>query len=224
MQALLSNSLTPKGHRRHRFARPSDVHPDLTEEMFREVLEYARDSTTVSDNGFLAPTGPGTFMYHYGISKIRELLAEKGWKSDSFRNLPYTVSQDESVKITLATGNATTGIKEGLGPQLKEKGRTPSFLNGQMTLFNPDDYAVDQPQGTLWYLVFHVDRKLQEIRMELSMPVFDNTNQVKGWVHRIIMDPVPLQNTRTTLPFNEEVPLIDISPVSSGNADIAVGY
>lgn len=70
------------------------MHPDLTEDMFRKALEYARDSTTVLDNGFLAPTARGTFMYHISIAEIRELMAEKGWQSKNVTNLLYTISPD----------------------------------------------------------------------------------------------------------------------------------
>lgn len=167
MLAQQYSSLTPKGHHRPCFASPSDVHPDLTEEMFRKALEYARDATTVLDNGFLPPTARGTFMYHNTTAKIRELMAEKGWKSENVTNLPYTISPDGSVKITVATGGPSTGIKGGFGPKLKEKGKTPSIVDGQMTLFDPDNYTVDQQEGKLWYLVIYVDRSRQEIRMEI---------------------------------------------------------
>ena len=171
-------SLTPKGHHRPCFESPSDVHPDLTEDMFRKALEYARDSTTVLDNGFLAPTARGTFMYHISIAEIRELMAEKGWKSENVTNLPYTISPDGSVKITVATGSASTGVNGGSGPKLKEKGKTPSVVDGQMTLFDTDNYTVDQQEGKLWYLVIYMDYCHQEIRMELSKPHFDENNQV----------------------------------------------
>ena len=217
-------SLTPKGHQRPCFESPSDVHPDLTEEMFRKALEYARDTTTVLDNGFLPPTARGTFMYHNTIAKICELMAEKGWKSESVKNLPYTISAGASVKITVATGDASTGKKGGSGPKLKEKGKTPSFVDGQMTLFDPDNYAVDQQEGKLWYLVIHVDYCHQEIRMELSKPVFDKSNQVKGWSSRIIMNPIPLQNVQISLPPDEDVPTISISAIEPSETDMAAGY
>lgn len=116
-------SLTPKGHQRPCFASPSDVHPDLTEDVFREAVEYARDCTAIMDNGHLAPTARGTFMYHNSIAKICELMAIKGWKSESVKNLPYTISEDGSVKITVATGDASTGIKGGIWPKTKRKGQ-----------------------------------------------------------------------------------------------------
>ena len=217
-------SLTPKGHCRPCFASPSDVHPDLTEDMFRKALEFARDSTTVLDNGFLAPTARGTFMYHISIAEIRELMAEKGWKPENVTNLPYTISPDGSVKITVATGSASTGVNGGFGPKLKEKGKTPSVVDGQMTLFDPDNYAVDQQEGKLWYLVIHVDYCHQEIRMELSKPVFDKSNQVKGWSSRIIMNPIPLQNIQISLPPDEDVPTISISAIEPSETDMAAGY
>lgn len=216
--------LTPKGHQRPSFANPSNVHPDLTEEMFRKALEYARDTTTVLDNGFLAPTARGTFMYHNSTAKIRELMAEKGWKSENVTNLPYTTSPDKSVKITVATGSASTGIKGGYGPKLKEKGKTSSVVDGQMALFDSDNYTIEQQDGKLWYLVIHADRSRQEIRMELSKPVFDKSNQVKDWSSRIIMKPIPLQNIQISLPPDEEVPAINISPIDPSETDMAVGY
>lgn len=215
--------LTPKGHHRPCFESPSDVHPDLTEDMFRKALEHARDSTTVLDNGFLAPTTRGTFMYHISIAEIRELMAEKGWKSENVTNLPYTISPDGSVKITVATGSASTGVNGGSGPKLKEKGKTPSVVDGQMTLFDTDNYTVDQQEGKLWYLVIYVDYCHQEIRMELSKPHFDENNQVGGWIKRIIMNPIPLQNVQISLPPDEDVPSINISPIEPSEPDMAVG-
>ena len=123
MFAQQLDSLTPKGHQRPCFASPSDVHPDLSEEMFRKALEYARDTTTVLDNGFLPPTARGTFMYHNTIAKICELMAEKGWKSESVKNLPYTISADASVKTTVATGDASTGKKRRIWPKAKREGQ-----------------------------------------------------------------------------------------------------
>lgn len=224
MFAQQLDSLTPKGHQRPCFASPSDVHPDLSEEMFRKALEYARDTTTVLDNGFLPPTARGTFMYHNTIAKICELMAEKGWKSESVKNLPYTISADASVKTTVATGDASTGKKGGFGPKLKEKGKTPSVVDGQMTLFDPDNYAVDQQEGKLWYLVIYVDYCHQEIRMELSKPVFDKNNQIKDWRSCIIMNPIPLQDVQISLPPDEDVPTISISPIEPSETDMAVGY
>lgn len=224
MLAQQYSSLTPKGHHRPCFASPSDVHPDLTEEMFRKALEYARDATTVLDNGFLPPTARGTFMYHNTTATIRELMAEKGWKSENVTNLPYTISPDGSVKITVATGSPSTGIKGGFGPKLKEKGKTPSIVDGQMTLFDPDNYTVDQQEGKLWYLVIYVDRSRQKIRMELSKPVFDKSNQVSDWSNRIIMDSIPLQNVQISLPPDEEVPTVSISPIEPSGTDMEVGY
>ena len=224
MFAQQLDSLTPKGHQRPCFASPSDVHPDLSEEMFRKALEYARDCTTVMDNGHLPPTARGTFMYHNSIAKICELMAEKGWKSESVKNLPYTISKDSSVKITVATGDASTGKIEGSGPKLKEKGKTSSVVDGQMTLFDADNYIVDQQEGKLWYLVFYVDYCHQEIRMELSKPHFDENNQVGGWIKRIIMNPIPLQSVQISLPPDEEVPTISISPIEPSETDMAVGY
>lgn len=224
MLAQQCSSLTPKGHQRPCFASPSDVHPDLTEEVFRRALEYARDFTTIMDNGHLAPTARGTSMYHNSTAKFRELMAEKGWKSENVANLPYTISPDRSVKITVATGSPSTGIKGGFGPKLKEKGKTPSIVAGQMTLFDPDNYAIDQQEGKLWYLVIYVDRNRQEIRMELSKPHFDENNQVGGWIKRIIMNPIPLQNVQISLPPDEEVPFINISPIKPSAPDMAVGY
>ena len=224
MIAQQHSSLTPKGHHRPCFESPSDVHPDLSEDMFRKALEYARDSTTVLDNGFLAPTARGTFMYHISIAEIRELMAEKGWKSENVTNLPYTISPDGSVKITVATGSASTGVNGGSGPKLKEKGKTPSVVDGQMTLFDTDNYTVDQQEGKLWYLVIYVDYYQQEIRMELSKPHFDENNQVGGWIKRIIMNPIPLQNVQISLPPDEDVPTINISSIEPIEPDTAVGY
>ena len=224
MLAQQYSSLTPKGHHRPYYASPSDVHPDLTEDVFREALEYARDFTTIMDNGYLAPTARGTSMYHNSTAKIRELMAEKGWKSENVTNLPYTISPDRSVKITVATGSPSTGIKGGFGPKLKEKGKTPSIVDGQMTLFDPDNYTVDQQEGKLWYLVIYVDRRRQEIRMELSKPVFDKSNQVSDWSNRIIMNPIPLQSVQISLPPDEDVPSINISPIEPSEPDMAVGY
>lgn len=224
MLAQQRSSLTPKGHQRPCFASPSDVHPDLSEDVFREALEYARDITTIMDNGHLAPTARGTSMYHNSIAKFRELMAEKGWKSENVANLPYTISPDRSVKITVATGSPSTGIKGAFGPKLKEKGKTPSIVAGQMTLFDPDYYAIDQQEGKLWYLVIYVDRNRQEIRMELTKPHFDENNQVGGWIKRIIMNPIPPQNVQISLPPDEEVPSINISPIEPSEPDMAVGY
>lgn len=224
MLAQQYSGLTPKGHHRPCFTSPSDVHPDLTEDVFREALEYARDFTTVMDNGFLAPTARGTSMYHNTIANIRELMAEKGWKSENVANLPYTNSPDGSIKITVATGSVSTGIKGASGPKLKEKGKTPSVVDGQMSLFDPDNYTVEQQEGKLWYLVIYVDRSRQEIRMELSKPVFDKCNQVGDWSSRIIMGPIPLQNVQISLPPDEEVPNISISPIEPSETDMAVGY
>lgn len=92
-----------------------------------------------------------------------------------------------------------------------------------MTLFDPDNYAADQQEGKLWYLVIYVDYCHQEIRMELSKPVFDKNNQVKDWRSRIIMNPIPLQDVQISLPPDEEVPTINISPVEPSEPDLAVG-
>lgn len=93
-----------------------------------------------------------------------------------------------------------------------------------MTLFDTDNYTVDQQEGKLWYVVFYVDRSRQEIRMELSKPVFGKSNQVSDWSNRIIMNPIPLQNVQISLLPDEEVPTISISPIEPSEIDMEVGY
>lgn len=105
MLARQLDSLTPKGHLRPCFAAPSDVHPDLTEDMFRKALEYARDCTTVLDNGYLPPTARGTFMYHNSIAKICELMAEKSWKSESVKT--YLIQSPKTLASRLPLPRAT---------------------------------------------------------------------------------------------------------------------
>ena len=123
MLAQQCSSLTPKGHQRPCFASPSDVHPDLTEEVFRRALSMHGTSLPSWITVILPPTARGTSMYHNSIAKFRELMAEKGWKSENVTNLPYTISPDGSVKITVATGSASTGVNGGSGPKLKREGQ-----------------------------------------------------------------------------------------------------
>jgi hypothetical protein len=124
----------------------------------------------------------------------------RGWHKEEHRCLPVMVTKDDSVAITVSSGNERTGSEGAFprtinpkGPQTKEavvenQQPMPGMTN-LITHLRPVE-----PQQMTWFLLYHVDRATDEIRAELSLAAgFDPETRktIAEWYERILLPAMP---------------------------------
>ncbi|HHR0842968.1 hypothetical protein ACVZIW_07765 [Klebsiella aerogenes] len=159
-------------------------------------------------------TSRGQYFYGEGVSAARDILAPKGYKRLSLRNVELTTS--DKVAIYLCRGCDQTGLIHGYPESRMKKGDFTCELMGLIHNNNPgqgklmlDDNQLkldlDLPEGEvvpllpnkigrdLWFLLYDF-YELDEfnrvgIRAELSRPVsYNNKNVVNSFSTRLILD------------------------------------
>lgn len=159
-------------------------------------------------------TSRGQYFYGEGVSAARDILAPKGFKRLSLRNVELTVS--DKVALYLCRGCDQTGLVHGFPESRMKKGDFTCELMGLIQNNNPgqgklnlDDNQLnldlDLPEGDaipllpnkigldLWFLLYDFyeldgDERVG-IRAELSRPVsYNSKNVVNGFSTRLILD------------------------------------
>lgn len=149
------------------------------------------------------------------ICALREYLIPEGWNRLDEANLPLTVNSDETVALTVATGDEDTGRPEGSPCTKSKKGprvATAVAVN-QLQLFPiPVHLRQDEVAGrATWLLLIHRDRAARELRTELSRPVnMGEDGRVDGWSERIILGSVPFDEQFNVRPASPDTPSPDI--------------
>ncbi|EFH7227251.1 hypothetical protein RCM87_05920 [Escherichia marmotae] len=181
-------------------------------------------------------TSRGQYFYGEGVSAARDILAPKGYKRLSLRNVELTIN--EKVAIYLCRGCDQTGLVHGYPESRMKKGDFTRELMGLIHNNNPgqgklmlDDTQLkldlDLPEGEivpllpnkigrdLWFLLYDFD-ELDEfnrvgIRAELSRPVsYNDKNVVNSFSTRLILDvhqPDPMVQGGETPQFTPDIDL-----------------
>jgi len=142
---------------------------------------------------------PGIWGWGEAVRALREQLILRGWERSNETNLPYIVNPSRTIAISVATGDADTGRRDGTPSTTSAKGPVTAGAvhRNQLYLFaemepNATDGSANGGRET-WMLPMHRDRlDSHEVRCELSKPI--NMNQdgrIDGWVERIILKPAP---------------------------------
>lgn len=153
-------------------------------------------NTTTND----AANAPGSYRYFAGIRNIRDLLAPKGWEPEKINNLELTVSRSKKVAIMIASGDKLTGILGNGDPRTRnDKGNQTAKrvdLNARQLSFSGDGWELqnnlEDERWVTWVLLHHVDEISNEMRMEVSLPIYmDEFNHVSQWRERLILPSIP---------------------------------
>lgn len=164
----------------------------LTVELLRDAVEagyLSRISRTDND----APNAAGTYQWNETLRMLREQLAIRGWERSNEGGFPIIVAPKGDVAFCVSSGDQNTGLASKIPSTKNHKGpRTADRVesNAQLLLF-PDmetEARFDDPAIATWFLLFYTDG--EEVRSELSLPIFIDGGKINGWRERIILPPI----------------------------------
>jgi hypothetical protein len=170
-------------------------------EALRDVVSgghHARITRTENDS----PCAPGLYQWNESVRMLREYGVARGWKRNNDNGLPTIISPEGIVAICVSSGDENTGVASANPSTKNRKGpRTTAFVTSNQMQLDLGDFAIAGPQGPVysdmdgralstWTLLFFSDH--DEIRAELSLPIFIEGGEINGWSERIILPAIPL--------------------------------
>ncbi len=166
----------------------------LTVDILSNAVEagyFSRISRTDND----APNAAGTYQWNETLRMLREQLAVRGWERSNAGGFPIIVDAKNNVALCVSSGDQFTGIWNKIPSTKNHKGaRTADRVesNAQLLLFPEMDADVrfDDRAIPTWFLLFYTDG--EEVRSELSLPIFIDGGKINGWRERIILPPISL--------------------------------
>jgi hypothetical protein len=203
-------------------ARLQELSSDLSLVLLREVVQNglgARNDTTRAS----AVIAAGVQQWLKTVEGLRTRLSDKQWHIHDEKNCPFISSPDRSVSFVVMTGNNETG-KQGFEDPTNqaEKGVVvEGFVqsNNQLELFNQDSFRLAQEKRAetqVWAFLYHYDKKLNEVRFELSYPTGFDNKKITTWGERIILGSIP--NNPKDFPIRKDTPnapaTVDVEPKS----------
>ncbi len=150
-----------------------------------------------------AVNAAGTYAYLAAVRAVRDILCKNGWEIQRRHNLELTVLTEKEIVLLVSSGDKYTG-KEGKEPQTKNpKGtQTQDIVDqnlGQMFLWEKMERKAcgDLDKAPTWILLYHVDLKNNEMRMEVSLPISFDLQELKvnGWKKRVILPSIEFDVT-----------------------------
>lgn len=156
----------------------------------------AHTNTTPHD----AANASGSYRYLAGIKNIRDLLVPKGWEPETINNLELTINRDRKIAIMIASGDKLTGVLGNGDPRTRnDKGNQTAKrvdFNSRQISFSGDDWElpnrIEDERLITWILLHYVDKISNEMRMEVSLPIYmDELNHVSQWRERLILPSIP---------------------------------
>jgi hypothetical protein len=140
---------------------------------------------------------------------LRDRLVPRGWRSENKQNYATVVHPEGHHAITVAAGDAHTGIPDRTPTTRTEKGPvTREAVNGNQLHFGEivESFRPFVHRQT-WLLLHYFDEETDEIRMELALPTDMTADGFVGaWLERIILSPVALSpNPGTDVDTEEQI-------------------
>lgn len=202
-------------------ARLKELSSDLSLSLLSEVIRSglsARNETTRAS----AVIAAGVQQWLKTVEELRTRLSDKQWNIHEQKNCPFISSPDRMISFVVMTGNSETG-KLGFDEPTNqaEKGVVvEGFVQkNQLELFNQDSFrlAKEKREGTqVWAFLYHYDKKLKEVRFELSYPIGFDKKKIRAWGERIIFGSIP--NNPTDFAIRKDVPnapaTVEVEPKS----------
>jgi hypothetical protein len=190
---------------------------NLTSDLLTEPVkrgQAARNNATENDPSNAA----GTMAFFATVRASRELLIPLGWEKREIRNLSLISNPKTSVSIVVATGDNNVGIKEAIPKTKNPKGKQAElYISTNRDIFSDDIFSnddfteqnIDTSEFQTWVLMYYLDVKENQIRLELSLPTDQNIRgQINSWKERVILEPIlldgipPLNFNSLSLDFN----------------------
>lgn len=171
---------------------------------------------------------PGTIAWGKTIAHLRDVKKVDGWLANRDWNFETVVHPSRSHAIAVAAGTPATGRREGAVPRTRTpKGEVTSRRvdrNAQLSLGDGTNVfvgpgigpAIDEVIGEVgetWMYLHYFDKRAEEIRLELSLPLEMRGKQITAWRERIIIGAVPFAaDLEIALGLDDDAPIdIDIA-------------
>lgn len=157
----------------------------------------AYNQTTAND----AASAAGSYAYFAAVRGTRDILRPQGWEPDVRHNLELTENSESNISIIVSSGDKYTGIESGTPKTKNTKGnqthKIVSFNANQYRLPTMEYKVKNISLQKTWILLYHVDMKRKEMRIELSLPIKIDIDdlRVSEWHQRIIVPSIDFRNT-----------------------------
>ena len=151
------------------------------------------------------------------ICSLRESLIPEGWNRYDEANQPYVVNSDDSLAITVATGDESTGLKDRNPSTKSSKGPQTEIAVAKNALAKSlfGDIRSDRQKkiGTrqTWILLIYHDEEKSETRCEFSSPSNMERGYIDEWLERIILGVIPFGGGASIKITNEPPATPDIN-------------
>ena len=191
----------PQDASRRIYFSPIEVAKRLDELGLREAtliraamtgIQYWLDATEHS-----CRTALGMIIWNFSNQALRDLLISERWSKDSTLNYELPIHPSGSHAIVVSSGDKHTGDKDHT-PCTNEKGKcTKDAIERNLQLsfakVSPHDFwPNDEESPEIWVLLYHIDAKKEEVRLELSQPDGLNADdEINSWSERIILTVQP---------------------------------
>lgn len=148
-----------------------------------------------------AASAAGIYAYLAAVRAKREILCPQGWQLMRQNNLEMTKNPNDNTAIIVSSGDENTGVRDKIPKTKNPKGSQTKMIVYQnhepMPLFpSLDNLEADEKKaieiGSTWILLYHIDSVNSQLRMELSLPIEMDVDElrVSGWDTRIILSPI----------------------------------
>ena len=193
---MYTNCFIPKTTQQLEKIESLGLKSEWLQDIGRKALA-AYNQTTTHD----ATTAPGSYAYFAAVRALRDILCPEGWQEIVHKNVEMVANPDNGVSIMVSSGNKDTGKENGKPKTKNQKGNQTkkfvSFNNLQRYLPTMEQEITNISLSNIWILLFHVDTKKSELRIELSLPIEMDIDdlRVSKWYQRIIIDSIDFSNT-----------------------------
>lgn len=216
MPTLLSSSpLEPIVHYTPAAVAARLLELDLSEPLLVEVVDYAfahAAECTAHD----PPSAQGFLLWDKGIRGLRDRLVPQGWQALTEQNYPTVVHPSGLWALSVAGGDAGTGDRKVIPSTRTDKGTVTKKVarQNQSSFWGIRPDLAPQAKQT-WLVLIHVDEVNDEVRAELSLPLYlGEDKRISWWNERIILSPIPCGVT--PVKSSEDEDLVDSGEIEIG--------
>ncbi len=197
-------------------------------ELFREGMEVGL-TARFSRSKFAPRTAGGYDQWATAVENIRDQLSKDGWVIADASNFPRSIHPSGTMAIGLLQGDAATGVRNATPKTARKKGPATWRVvdkNRQLDLFAKQIPIAVLPkvakksganEPLTYFVLWYLDRKLREVRLEMSCPHMLEDGKITGWIERIILPPISLDPIDpATRRGDDDAPEVDVRVTRRG--------
>lgn len=180
------------------------ISPDLTVELIHDIVAAAYDPYVVGMSDFAPINGRGLELYIRATENLRDRLSRTGWRVENIFEVPAVANKKDKVRLVCTTSSdGRVGKSNCAGPAIHDKAKGTLRLAGvegrTMPIPGLEGYLGEGEPAkhddlAFYYLIMHIDKRHEEIRIELSMPAFSENGVHSGWKDRVLLPSLSTNN------------------------------